>query len=250
VGLRWGLIPSWAKDRKIGYRLIYARAETVAAKPSFRAAFEQRRCLIAADAFYEWPHTLHGKQPYLIRVRGGEPFAFAGLWEAWHDKATGERVESCTIIVGAANDLVRPIHDRMPIIVPPADFAAWLDPAVHEPAALLPLLKPYPAEEMDACAISARVNKPANEGPELIERHWGQVLSRAPFGCKVLAWRDPCGSSLPARSTTSPPGEMGGSPSISRTGIARSGWRCSGRSAGASIGSSMLIARWGTTTIC
>jgi putative SOS response-associated peptidase YedK len=119
VGLRWGLIPSWAKDRKIGYRLIYARAETVAAKPSFRAAFEQRRCLIAADAFYEWPHTLQGKQPYLIRVRGGEPFAFAGLWEAWHDKATGERVESCTIIVGAANDLVRPIHDRMPIILPP-----------------------------------------------------------------------------------------------------------------------------------
>jgi len=169
VGLRWGVIPSWAKDRKMGYRLINARAETVAEKPSFRAAFKQRRCLVAADAFYEWRQTPQGKQPYLIRLRGGEPFALAGLWETWHDKATGERVEFCTIIVGAANDLVRPIHDRMPVIVPPADFDAWLDPAVRDRAVLLPLLKPYHPDEMEAYAISSRVNKPANEGPELIE---------------------------------------------------------------------------------
>jgi putative SOS response-associated peptidase YedK len=122
---KWGLIPSWAKDMKIGNQLINARADTVATKPSFRSAFKSRRCLIPADGFYEWRKTEDGKQPFHIRMKDKEPFAFAGLWERWRPEE-GEPVESCTIITTDANELMGPIHNRMPVILAPEDYATWL----------------------------------------------------------------------------------------------------------------------------
>src|SRR5262245_7474343 len=127
--LKWGLVPGWADDPAIGNRMINARAETAADKPSFRAAFRKRRCLVLADGFYEWQKVGGKKQPYLIRLRGGEPFAFAGLWEHW--ERDGRAVESCTILTTDANGLVKPLHDRMPVILAPQDFALWLDPKVQ-----------------------------------------------------------------------------------------------------------------------
>lgn len=165
--LHWGLIPSWATDAKIGWHTINARAETVAEKPAYRAAFRRRRCLIAADGFYEWKPGTPKKQPYHIRLKGGAPFAFAGLWEHWERE--GKTVESCTIIVTEANDLVRTIHDRMPVILPPGDYDRWLDPKLQDPAALKPLLRPYPADEMEAWPVATLVNSPKNDRPELIE---------------------------------------------------------------------------------
>ena len=155
--LRWGLIPSWAKQAAIGNRMINARAETVAEKPAFRAAFRHRRCLVAADGFYEWQKTDGGaKQPYYIRLADEAPFAIAGLWERW-TPPDGDAVESCTLITTAANDLLKPIHDRMPVILAPADNDAWLD-AEAPSAALGSLLRPYPADEMAAHAIGRLVN--------------------------------------------------------------------------------------------
>lgn len=165
--LRWGLIPSWAKDAKIAYHTINARAETVAEKPAYRAAFRRRRCLIAADGFYEWKPDTPKKQPYHIRLKGGAPFAFAGLWERWERE--GNAIESCTIIVTTANELVATIHDRMPVILPPVHYDRWLDPRLHDPEALKPLLRPYPAGEMEAWRVSTLVNSPKNDRPELIE---------------------------------------------------------------------------------
>ena len=166
VMARWGLVPFWAKDLKIGNKLINARAETVAEKPAFRDAFRRRRCLVIADGFYEWRKVDGGKQPYLIRVAGGAPFAFAGLWERWTDKATGERIESCTIIVREANALIAPIHDRMPVILPPEHYESWLDPSAGDGARLLTA---YPAEAMEAFPVSARVGNVRNDDPALIE---------------------------------------------------------------------------------
>ena len=166
VLVRWGLVPFWAKDLKFGYRTINARAETVATAPAFRDAFRRRRCLVVADGFYEWQKRNGGKQPYLVRVRGSGPFAFAGLWESWTDKASGERTESCTIIVTRANALVAPIHDRMPVILAPADYAAWLDPAAADGRTLL---RPYPAESMEAWPVSPRVGNVKNDDAELAE---------------------------------------------------------------------------------
>jgi putative SOS response-associated peptidase YedK len=168
--LRWGLIPHWAKDEKIGYSTINARAETVAVKPAFREAFRRRRCLIPADGFYEWqaqPGT-KAKQPYLISRADGAPLAFAGLWERWHPPQ-GLLVESCSIIVTAANALVQPIHDRMPVLLDPGDFKTWLDPDNHDPHALTGLLRAYPAERMQAVPVGMRVNNPRNDDAELIE---------------------------------------------------------------------------------
>lgn len=167
--LQWGLIPRWAKDRKIGYRTINARAETVAEKPSFRAAFRQRRCLIPADGFYEWQATGSGKQPYFIARRDRQPFAFAGLWESWTDPASGERLDSATIIVTQANALVRPIHDRMPVILSPADYGVWLDPTQTRAEALTPLLKPCDPEPMMAYPVDRRVNKPSEDDASLLD---------------------------------------------------------------------------------
>ncbi len=161
--LRWGLIPSWAKDRDMGARMINARAETVHEKPSFRRAFRQRRCLIAADGFYEWQKRARGpKQPYYITVADGRPFAFAGLWEAWTAPG-GDVVESGTIVTTQANTQVMPIHDRMPAILTPDAFDAWLDPSLPIEDARA-LLKPFEGD-LTADPVSLRVNNVRNDDP-------------------------------------------------------------------------------------
>ena len=162
----WGLIPSWAKDPAIGNKMINARAETVSEKPSFRKAFRVRRCLIVADGFYEWQKTTNGKQPYYIRMEDDSPFAFAGLWESWQN---GTEIRSATIITTDANDVVAPIHNRMPVILHPEDYELWLDPDFDEKEPLTTLLKPYPAEAMDAYPVSRSVNSPSNNEPGIIE---------------------------------------------------------------------------------
>ncbi len=164
--LHWGLIPSWADDPAIGNRMINARGETVAEKPSFRSAFKNRRCLILADGFYEWQKTDNGKQPFYIRMEDGLPFAFAGLWESWHN---GREIRSCTIITTDANELVGDIHNRMPVILHPEDYDLWLDPGFDEKDPLTALLKPYPSDSMEAYPVSRRVNKPSNDEPKVIE---------------------------------------------------------------------------------
>lgn len=164
----WGLVPSWAKERAIGNKLINARGETLAEKPSFRDSFKKRRCLVLADGFYEWQKVGTAKQPWAIRRADGEPFGMAGLWSRWKDPATGEPLETCTIVTTTPNELLAPIHDRMPVIVPPAAHAIWLDPA-SERAALEALLVPYDAARMEAFAVSRRVNSPANDDPACLE---------------------------------------------------------------------------------
>jgi putative SOS response-associated peptidase YedK len=168
AALKWGLLPAWSREPKTPYSTINARAETVAEKPFFRSAFRHRRCLIAADGFYEWRKASGHKQPYFVSLAGHEPFAFAGLWEHWQG-GEGQVIESCAIIVTEANALMRSIHDRMPVILAPGDYELWLDPAVHDPRALEPLLRPFPAERMRAYPVSAAVNSPRNQGPELLE---------------------------------------------------------------------------------
>lgn len=166
--MQWGLIPSWAKDPAIGNRMINARAETVATKPAFRAALRKRRCLIPADGFYEWQPIGRRKQPVYIAMKSREPFSFAGLWESW-TSPDGEEIKSCTIITTEANELLKPIHDRMPVILSKEAEQVWLDPTIQDPAKLLPLLKPYPAEEMEVYPVSTKVNSPANDGPGCIQ---------------------------------------------------------------------------------
>jgi putative SOS response-associated peptidase YedK len=166
--LRWGLIPSWAKDAKMGAKLINARAETVAEKPAFRSAFKKRRCLILADGFYEWKTQDGEKQPFYFRWENGEPFAFAGLWEHW-EKGEGEPIESCTILTTEANELMRPIHDRMPVILEPKNYEQWLDPEAKKIELLQSFLQPYPSEEMTAYPVSTKVNNPKNDRPECIQ---------------------------------------------------------------------------------
>ena len=166
--VRWGLIPSWSKDPAVGARMINARSETAAAKPSFRAAFKRRRCLIPADGFYEWQRTGGRKQPYYIRRKDRGALAFAGLWERWAGP-DGSCIESCTILTTTPNDLLRPLHDRMPVILGPTDFALWLDPAVAEASRIQPLLVPCPADELVAYAVTTQVNSPRNDDPACIE---------------------------------------------------------------------------------
>jgi putative SOS response-associated peptidase YedK len=168
--LYWGLIPKWAKDSKIGAKLINARAETVAEKPSFRSAFRKRRCLVLADGFYEWQQQENKKQkqPYYFRLNDGQPFAFAGLWEQWED-VSGEAIDSCTLLTTDANELMRPVHNRMPVILNPKDYERWLDPEVKEPEQLQPLLRPYSTQEMLAYPVSTAVNKPSNDNAECIK---------------------------------------------------------------------------------
>jgi putative SOS response-associated peptidase YedK len=159
------LIPSWAKDKSIGAKLINARGDTVADKPTFRSAFKSRRCLIPADGFFEWQKTGSKKQPYYVTLRNGGPFAFAGLWERWHGDE-GD-VQSCSIVTTDANKLMRPLHDRMPVI--PKDYAAWLDQTPRPKEELLSLLRPFPNEAMQAVPVSTTVNNPRNQGPGCIE---------------------------------------------------------------------------------
>ncbi len=165
--VRWGLIPSWAKDPSIGNRMINARAETVADKPAFRSAVKARRCLIAADGFYEWRKINGGKLPHLIRFSDGRPFAFAGLWERWAGPG-GETVDSTTIITTRPNEIVATLHDRMPVILPREAFDEWLGPAPLPRPHLEELLSPHPATGMEAFAVSRRVNSPANDDAQCI----------------------------------------------------------------------------------
>jgi putative SOS response-associated peptidase YedK len=158
--LRWGLIPSWSKDPAIGNRLINARAETAPEKPSFRNAFRRHRCLIPTSGFYEWLRWERGKQPYFVRMRDGHPFAFAGLWDRWESPEEGA-IETCTILTTAANAVLAPIHDRMPVILPPWEYSRWLDPSIKDPDSLAPLLVPFPPEEMLAYPVNPRVNVPS-----------------------------------------------------------------------------------------
>ena len=166
VRMRWGLIPSWAREASTGSRMINARAETVAEKPSFRTALGRRRCLVLADGFYEWRRTDAGKRPMRITMASGEPFAFAGLWDTWRD-SQDQAVTSCTIITTGANDLLRPIHDRMPVILQREQENLWLDHDVREPEVLRESLIPYNPGAMKAYEISTLVNSTSNDGPEL-----------------------------------------------------------------------------------
>ncbi len=168
VWLRWGLIPSWAKEPGIGNRTINARAETIAEKPAFRAAFRRRRCLIPADGFYEWKTERGRKQPYRIALEGGAPFAFAGLWERWEGSGAAGAVESCTIVTTEANARLKAIHHRMPVILAPGAYEAWLDPATAGAEAQA-LLRPAPSEWFTAYRVSPKINSPANDDPALIE---------------------------------------------------------------------------------
>lgn len=166
--LHWGLIPFWAKDRAIGNRMINARGETLAEKPSFRAALKSRRCLIAADGFFEWKKSGDGKQPYFIHMKDGSVFGFAGLWERW-TSPEGEEVQSCTIITTDPNKVSAQIHDRMPAIIAPEDYDHWLDPAAKQANEVLPLIGPYDDSAMEAYAVSKIVNKPGNDVRECVE---------------------------------------------------------------------------------
>ncbi len=166
--MRWGLVPWWAKDLSIGSRMINARAETVAERPAFRDALRQRRCLVLADGFYEWQRTGARKRPMRAVLRTGEPFAFAGLWSVWKDP-DGNRIPSCTIITTATNDLLKPVHDRMPVVLPRQMEPLWLDPAIEDPDMLASVLVPYPDEAMEIYEVSDLVNSAANDGPEVIE---------------------------------------------------------------------------------
>jgi putative SOS response-associated peptidase YedK len=167
VELRWGLVPSWTKDPTIGNSLINARAETLATKPAFRNAFAQRRCLIPADGFYEWQKGQRSKQPFFVTRVDRRPFAFAGVHERWHH---GELViESCTIITTEANELLTPLHDRMPVILPERDFSTWLNTAERDTARLQLLLRPIQADELNVTRVGAFVNLPANDDPECIK---------------------------------------------------------------------------------
>lgn len=164
--VKWGLIPSWSKKPRTSYSTINARAENAAKSPVFRAAFKYRRCLVPADCFYEW-QAVPGqkvKQPYCIRMLDGSPFAFAGLWEVW--EGNDHTMESCTIMTTDANELMRPIHNRMPVILEPRDYAAWMAADNAEPGKLL---KPFPSSQLTAYRVGTRVNSPRNDGPECLK---------------------------------------------------------------------------------
>jgi putative SOS response-associated peptidase YedK len=167
--LFWGLVPSWAKEKSIGARMINARSETLTEKPSFRSAFQRRRCLVLADGWYEWQRSGAVKQPYYIAFEDGAPFGMAGLWERWRDPATGEPLESCCIVTTTPGPAVAHIHDRMPAIVPPDAYGEWLDPRNADTAKLARLLGPCALPGLAARPVSRRVNDARNQGPGLIE---------------------------------------------------------------------------------
>jgi len=185
VDMRWGLIPHWAKDPAIGNRMINARSETVAEKPAYKDAFRRRRCLVVADGFYEWRKLEGAKQPYFIAMADRKPFGIAGLWARWKpgegqlDNIVGAerpkvpmtddgRVESCSFLTTGPNELMEPIHNRMPVIVPSDQWETWLSPEIEDVDLLGKLLLPYPAEEMQAWPVSTHVNKPTNDDPDCI----------------------------------------------------------------------------------
>lgn len=176
--LRWGLVPAWAKDPAIGSRMINARSESLTEKPAFRTAFARRRCLVTADGFYEWRTEGTSKQPFAVCLNGGAPMALAGLWEGWR-APDGTVLRTCTIITGPANAKLAAMHHRMPIILPPADWPAWLGEAPASEAALLALLRPCPAEAVLAWPVSPRVGKVSENDAGLLAR---DPLARPPEG--------------------------------------------------------------------
>ena len=165
---RWGLVPPWARDISIGNKLLNARAETITEKPSFRLAFKKRRCLIPANGYYEWRKEEKRKIPVYVRLKSEELFVMAGLWERW-TSPEGKQVSSCTIITIASNDWLKPVNDRMPVIIPKDRVSGWLDAAVHSEEFLLPMLQPYDADSMEAHDVSTIVNSPKNNSPENIK---------------------------------------------------------------------------------
>ena len=165
----WGLIPFWAKDKTIGYRMINARVETIATKPSFRESFKKRRCIILSDGFFEWKQEHKTKTPYFIRMRNSEPFAFAGLWDNWTNEQTGETIVSSTIITTDANPLIGEICNRMPAILKPDIYRIWLNPLPESANNLMKCIKPFPHDELEAFEISKLVNSPQNDSPEIIK---------------------------------------------------------------------------------
>jgi putative SOS response-associated peptidase YedK len=172
--MRWGLVPSWAENPKIGDRLINARAESVAEKPAFKTAFRKRRCILPADGFYEWQAVTgrKQKQPMFIHRRDGEPIAFAGLWEVWKDHSVADApwLISCSIVTTRANETMAPIHDRMPVMLPESAWDTWLDTRIDDRGRLESLLEPPPEDVIEVWPVSTLVNRADNNGPELVER--------------------------------------------------------------------------------
>lgn len=166
VLMRWGLIPYWAKEERIGYKMINARAETVDSKPAFRQPFKRHRCLVPANGFYEWRKAQSGKTPYYIRLKDEPVMGFAGLWDIW-TTPEGERIESCTIITTAANEIIKPLHDRMPLIIARDDYGVWLTANVDVASDVVAMC---PSVQLEAYPVSTRVNKPENDDPSCIER--------------------------------------------------------------------------------
>jgi len=165
--MKWGLVPQWSKDPEIGYKMINARSEGIEEKPSFRTPLRKRRCLVIANGFYEWKTTAKKtKMPYLFTLTSGEPFAFAGLWDQW--KKRGETLTTFTIITTEPNEIVEPIHNRMPVILRKKDENRWLDPEITYAKEVLPLLKPYPTDDMLCARVSVKVNSPKNDTPDCI----------------------------------------------------------------------------------
>jgi putative SOS response-associated peptidase YedK len=163
--MKWGLIPSWAKDSSGAAQMINARSETAATKPAFRDALKSRRCLIPADGFYEWLQTGKAKQPYCFEVSNGELFAFAGLWDRWKDPS-GNWIKTCSILTTAPNAVTASVHDRMPVVLDPDTYDLWLDPGMHDMRAVSDMLKPYDARLMRCYPVSTRVNHVGNDDPE------------------------------------------------------------------------------------
>ena len=176
--LYWGLVPSWAKEKSIGARMINARSETLAEKPSFRNAYKRRRCLVLADGYYEWQRSGAIKQPYFISFAAGEPFGMAGLWERWRDPGSGEPLESCCIVTTSPAPAVAHVHDRMPVIITPDAYAEWLDPDNAATDRLARLLVPCEARGLQARPVSRRVNDARNQGADLLE--WLGTADDAP----------------------------------------------------------------------
>ncbi len=175
--LRWGLIPSWAEDPKVGYKMINARAESVFTSPAFRTSIRKKRCLIPADSFYEWRRQAEGpKQPYLIHRPDGQPLALAGIWSTWKEPESGEWLRSCAIVTTTPNELMASIHDRMPVILPESAWDRWLDPELDDIAELRELLVPFVADELEAYPVSLMVNNTRNEGADLTAPIKGEVL--------------------------------------------------------------------------
>jgi putative SOS response-associated peptidase YedK len=167
VSCRWGFVPSWSRELRTGYPMINARAETVATNKTFREAFESSRCLIAADGFFEWSRQGAEKKPFYVRLRSGKPMGFAGLYNTW-TSPEGEQLHTCAIITTDANELIVPLHERMPAITPEEKFALWLDPSVRDKETLLPLLKPFPSELIELYPVTPKMNSYKFNDPENI----------------------------------------------------------------------------------